>query len=63
MSVVVGLLDPTLIETVIGFALNAVVSEAKALETLRCSWAIWLTVMLFEPALAEVVEVAEKADC
>jgi hypothetical protein len=37
MSVVVGLLDPTLIETVTGFALNAFVSEAKALETLRCS--------------------------
>ena len=53
MSVVVGLLAPTLMETVIGFALNALVSEANALETLRCSWAIWLTVMLF---LARVFE-------
>ena len=62
ISVVVGLLDPTLIETVIGLELNALVSDAKALETLRCSCAIWFTVTLFEPALADVVELAEKAD-
>ena len=62
MSVVTGLLDPTLIETVIGLDLNALVSDAKALETLRCSWAIWLTVTLFDPALADEVELAEKAD-
>ena len=52
---------PTDRDKVIVPELNLLVSEAKALETLRCSWAIWLTEMLFEPALAEDVEVAEKA--
>lgn len=44
-----------------GSALKASVSEAKAFDTLRCSWAIWLTVMLLEPARADVVDDALKA--
>ena len=52
---------PTVRDKVIVPELNLLVSEAKAFETLLCCWAIWLTEMLFEPALAEDVEVAEKA--
>ena len=52
---------PTVSDNVIVPELNLLVSEAKALETLRYYWAIRLTEMLFEPALAEDVEVAEKA--
>ena len=53
---------PEVKDSVIELELNLAVSEANALETLRCSLATWLTVMLFDPARADVVEVAVKAD-
>ena len=62
ISVVVADVEPTESDSVKLSAVKAAVSDAKPLDTLRCSWAIWLTVMLFEPARADVVEAALKAD-
>ena len=62
MSVVVADVAPTESDRVMLPALKAAVSDANPLDTLRCSCAIWLTVMLFDPARADVVEEALKAD-